>query len=69
MAIVTANAQAAAMANNPVPFPFVSFNNILATTPFPRYNRVAVPASSPMKMDDISLGSDFWFSKTIKSSQ
>jgi hypothetical protein len=61
--MVTANAQHAAMANNPVPFPFVFFKSILATTPFPRYNNVAVPASSPMKIDDIVLGFYFGFPK------
>jgi hypothetical protein len=55
MAMVTANAQAAAMANNPVPFPLVFFKRTLATTPFPRYNRVAVPANSPIKIELIGL--------------
>jgi hypothetical protein len=51
------------MASNPVPFPFVFLSNIFATTPFPRYNNVAVPASSPIKIDDIVLGFYFGFPK------
>jgi hypothetical protein len=63
MPMVTAKAQHDAMASKPVPFPFVFLSSMFATTPFPRYKTVAVPASSPIKIEDIVLGFHFGFPK------